>query len=239
MNNLIYAYKKRSTDKVVYVGQTNNLENRNKQHLDYDPFNQNSKEYEYPLSRGIRKYGKEEYQLIILEQNLDKKELDEREIFWIAYYNTYFNGYNQTPGGSNLTFPKYQDADIKEVIEMLKDESFSFKDIKQKTGLSLAHISNINQGKRRPQKDIKYPIRSNTNKGCKGLKFSPEECLNIHLEILKNEKSISEIAKLFNCSTSTIGDISNGKIKAYKLEDFSYPLRNNHSVGAKSMWKNR
>ena len=61
MNNLIYAYKKRSTNKIVYVGQTNNLEYRNKQHLDYDLFNKNAKEYEYPLSRGIRKYGKDEY----------------------------------------------------------------------------------------------------------------------------------------------------------------------------------
>ena len=36
----------------------------------YDPFNKNTKEYNYPLSRGIRKYGIDEYELIILEENI-------------------------------------------------------------------------------------------------------------------------------------------------------------------------
>ena len=71
--NTIYAYKKRSTNKIVYVGQTTNLEYRHKQHFKYDPFNINNPEYEYPLSRGIRKYGEEEYQLIILEDNIQKE----------------------------------------------------------------------------------------------------------------------------------------------------------------------
>jgi hypothetical protein len=56
-NNVIYAYKKRSTGKIVYVGQTVNLTERDKQHMRYDPFNINNKEYNYPLSRGVRKYG--------------------------------------------------------------------------------------------------------------------------------------------------------------------------------------
>lgn len=54
-NNVIYAYKKRSTGKIVYVGQTVNLTERDKQHMRYDPFNINNKEYNYPLSRGVRK----------------------------------------------------------------------------------------------------------------------------------------------------------------------------------------
>ena len=30
MNNVIYAYKKKSSNKIVYVGQTNNLNYRHK-----------------------------------------------------------------------------------------------------------------------------------------------------------------------------------------------------------------
>lgn len=63
---------------------------------------------------------------------------------------------------------------------MLKDESYSYKDIAEKTGISFAHISNINQGIRRKRNDIKYPIRSSNTKGTKGLKFSLEECKKIH-----------------------------------------------------------
>lgn len=59
--NIIYAYKKQSNNKIVYVGQTNNIDYRHKQHIYYDPFNMNCPEYDYPLSRGIRKYGQDEY----------------------------------------------------------------------------------------------------------------------------------------------------------------------------------
>ena len=122
---------------------------------------------------------------------------------------------------------------------MLKDESYSFKDISNKTGFSLTHISNINAGKRRSQSNINYPIRSNKTKGTKGIKFSQEECKIIHEEILKNDKTLKELGKMFNCSPDTISDIINGKTQAYRLDGYNYPLRNNRSVGAKQMWKNR
>ena len=72
MKNVIYAYKKIDENKIVYIGQTVNLEYRHKQHIKYDPWNPNNKEYNYPLSRGIRKYGSNAYELIILEDNLLK-----------------------------------------------------------------------------------------------------------------------------------------------------------------------
>ena len=240
MSNVIYAYKKKDNDKIVYVGQTTNLKNRHKQHIYYDPFNLNNKEFDYPLSRGIRKYGENAYELIILEDNLLKEELNEREKYWISFYDTYFNGYNQTIGGSNPTQPIFTEEKINIVIEMLKDESYSYKDIIDKTGISMTHIHNINTGKRRRRNDLKYPIRSGNVKGTKGLKFSPEECVNIHKEILDNKKTFKEIAKDFNCSDSTIRDINKGKIKAYILDGYNYPLRiNSNSISKKIYWENK
>lgn len=123
---------------------------------------------------------------------------------------------------------------------MLKDESYSYKDIAEKTGISFAHISNINQGIRRKRNDIKYPIRSSNTKGTKGLKFSLEECKKIHFSILENNATFKEIALKFNCSVSTIRDINNGKIKNYRLEGYQYPLRNNSkSISKKIYWKNK
>lgn len=94
MNNLIYAYKKKRENKIVYVGQTVEINTRHKQHMLYDPYNPNTKEYNYPLSKGVRKYGANEYELIILEDNISLEKLDEREIYWIAFYDTYYHGYN-------------------------------------------------------------------------------------------------------------------------------------------------
>lgn len=229
-DNVIYAYRKKSNQKIVYVGQSINLEQRHKQHIKYDPYNTNNKEYNYPLSRGIRKYGENEYELIVLEKGLTKEQLNEKEKYWISFYDTYYNGYNQSIGGANPIQPIFTEDKIDLVINMLKDESYSYKDIVAKTGISMTHIYNINTGKRRKRNDINYPIRSSNTKGTKGLKFSPQECLEIH-ELLKNtELAYEEIAKKYNCIASTIGDINKGKTKNYQLKEYEYPIRDEHLV---------
>lgn len=240
MNNVIYAYRKKSNQKIVYVGQSTNIKIRHNQHIYYDPFNINSKEYEYPLSRGVRKYGADEYELIILEENILKENLNDREKYWIKFYDIYFNGYNQTIGGSYPTKPKFNEDIIDTIIEMLKDESFSFQDISNKTGVSLTHIYNINMGNRRKRDEINYPIRPNNAKGSKGLKFSQEECVKIHEAILENKKQFKDIAKEFECDMATIRRINKGETKAYKLENYNYPLRKNaKSISKKLDWKNK
>lgn len=239
-NNVIYAYKKTDTQKIVYVGQSVDLETRHKQHIKYDPFNINAREYNYPLSRGIRKYGETAYELIILEDNILKEDLNDREKYWIKYYDTYWNGYNQTIGGTFPTKPIFTDDKINIVIEMLKDESFSYQDIVNKTGISMSHIYNINTGKRRKQNNIKYPIRPSNVKGTKGLRFSPQECELIHQEILNTNKTFKELGYQFNCSPETISDINRGKTKAYLLDNYKYPLRKRPgSIAKLNYWENK
>lgn len=225
MNNVIYAYKKKSSNKIVYVGQTNNLEYRHKQHIKYDPYNSKNKEYNYPLSRGIRKYGENEYELIVLEENLLQEELNSREIYWIKYYNTYFNGYNQSLGGSNPVKPIFNDELIDLVIEMLKDSKNSYQDICNKTGISMTHVYNINTGNRRKRDNINYPIRPSNTIGSKGIKLSQEQNLEIHELLLHSSKEIKTIAKNYGCDPSTISRINKGATKAYKLNNYNYPLR--------------
>lgn len=236
--NLIYAYKKKSQDKIVYVGQTIALEQRHKQHMLYDPFNKNTKEYNYPLSRGIRKYGIDEYELIILEEDIPLEQLDDREKYWIKYYDTYWNGYNQTTGGASPTKPIYTDEHIQTVINMLKNEDFSYNDIQEKTGLSFTHIYNINIGVRRPQENIQYPIRSSNTKGTKGLKFNSQQIEEIHQALLNSNKDFGKLAIEFGCSRETISHINKGTRKAYHLEKYDYPLRKKpHSNAKKAYWE--
>lgn len=225
MKNVIYAYKKKSSNKIVYVGQTNNLEYRHKQHIKYDPYNINNKEYNYPLSRGIRKYGENEYELIVLEDNLLQNQLNEREIYWIKFYDTYFNGYNQSTGGSNPVKPIFDDKLIDLTIDMLKDYENSYQDICDKTGLSMTHIYNINTGNRRKRDNIQYPIRPNNIAGTKGLKFNPEQNVEIHNLLLNTHKEFKEIAELYHCDAATISRINRGATKSYRLENYIYPLR--------------
>lgn len=227
---VIYAYRKKDNKKIVYVGQTTDLYTRNKQHINYDPFNSNTKEYNYPLSRGIRKYGQDYYELIILEKDVLSSKLNEREKYWIAYYDTYWHGYNQTPGGSNPTKPIYEEDVINLTISLLQDENFSFKDIQNKTGLSLTHIYNINIGARRKKDNINYPIRPSNAKGTKGLKFDENELLEIYKNLIYSKKTYKKIANDFNCCPETISRINSGKIKKYKLSNYFYPLRDKNNL---------
>ena len=49
----------------------------------------------------IKTYGKENFTFEIIEE-CSKEELNEKEIYWIAFYNTYQGfGYNQNSGGGN------------------------------------------------------------------------------------------------------------------------------------------
>lgn len=74
--NLIYAYIFKATQVVKYVGKTNNLKYRRKQHEEYDISNPNKREYHYPLSRAFRKYGVNAFEITILEENIPDNEID-------------------------------------------------------------------------------------------------------------------------------------------------------------------
>lgn len=225
-NNVIYAYKKIDENKIVYVGQTVNLNNRDYRHRKIDPYDSTLKEYNYPLSKGIRKYGEDAYELIILENNLKREQLNEREKYWISFYNTYYHGYNQSLGGANPVIVKHNEDTIDEIINLLKNSNLSFQQIANQCNVSLTHVYNINTGERRKRDNETYPIRSKLTKGTRGLKFSQEECQEIHTFILENPKiTLKDIAIKFNCSPETIRDINKGKTKAYRLEGYCYPLR--------------
>ena len=225
-DNLIYAYKKIDEDKIVYVGQTINLQNRHYKHFKIDPYDETLREYNYPLSRGIRKYGEDAYELIILEDNLAKEELNDREKYWIAFYNTYYNGYNQSLGGANPVMVTYDELVIDKIIYLLRNTNKSFQEIADITSVSITHISNINTGDRRKRDDISYPIRPSNTKGVRGLKFSSDECVTIHQYIINNPTvSFKDIAKHFKCDAATIRRINQGATKAYRLEKYNYPLR--------------
>lgn len=78
-----------------YIGQSKNIERRWQQHL-YEAKNSKQIQYTYTIHKAFQKYGIENFSFEILELT-DK--LDEREVYWINYFNTYNNGYNETTGG--------------------------------------------------------------------------------------------------------------------------------------------
>lgn len=91
----IYGIKRKSDDKIVYVGQTiRDYKTRWQQHK------QQAKTRHYALYNALNKYGANNFYPILIEE-CDNNFLDKREQYWIKFYHTKIeeDGYNLTDGG--------------------------------------------------------------------------------------------------------------------------------------------
>ncbi len=77
-----------------YVGQTVNPKKRWKEHR--------NKHDDTPIDNDISKYGYANFEFIVIEKDIPIESLDEREIYWIKYFDSFKNGYNCTIGGHVL-----------------------------------------------------------------------------------------------------------------------------------------
>ena len=93
-------YKINFSNGKVYIGQTNDFTARRNQHLSDAKMN-----VDYKIYRAMRKYNTTKDDFEIIESNINSQDLaNEREIYWIAFYDSYHNGYNSTPGGQTGSY---------------------------------------------------------------------------------------------------------------------------------------
>ena len=127
-------------NKKIYIGQTRVTEPvRWQQHVWYA---NNCPEKEcILLCYAIRKYGKDNFFREVIE-TCDNKSLNEREKYWIKYYNSNNreNGYNITIGGDGHC--KFSDEDIKKIFE----EEGSIVRASQRLGMDRGALSKRLQG---------------------------------------------------------------------------------------------
>ena len=93
---IIYGWYNTKSEK-WYIGQTIDEEGRFKRHMDYAI---NKKDDTY-FHRALRKYGLENFVYCVLEDNILRENLNLKEIEWIEYYDSFYNGYNLTTGGDS------------------------------------------------------------------------------------------------------------------------------------------
>lgn len=141
----------------AYIGQSINIEERWKKHKWHT-----KKQSHYPLYRAFSNYGLENFTFEILEQ-CHADQLNDREIYWIDHYNTYYNGYNLTLGGDGApgAMVKLSKEDIAIIYDLLANSSMTQHEIAQQFQVGDDTISEINHGKTRINFDISYPIRKN------------------------------------------------------------------------------
>ena len=73
------------------------------------------------FARAIRKYGKENFIIEEIDTANTQEELNEKEQYWIKYYNSVTNGYNETDAISKCGGNTYQSKTEKE-MEIIKDK---------------------------------------------------------------------------------------------------------------------
>ena len=162
-----------------YIGQSINIEKRWKDHQ-IVATNPNDNGYNYPLYKAIRKYGQENFSWEVIEE-CDQNLLDEREVFWISYYDSYNNGYNQTLGGNNIPsearWSKLSKDQVKEIKEKLLTQKYTLERLSKEYQVHKDTIRDINNGWTWIEEGLQYPLYiSNNSPLHEKKKFHCQDC---------------------------------------------------------------
>ncbi len=214
----------------VYVGQSVNIEQRYKDHLNELKANRSN----ILMIKAYELFGAPS--ILVLEECVENL-LNDAEIFWIMELNSFNNGLNLTRGGnssgSGITSIacKYSETQIIEAFLLLIDPKLlSYSEISNKTGISYNSIVSLSNGNTH-ENWLKYAypkeyeellvinkcrklkghctIGNKSNAKSQGIKYpillSPDK-----LTEYDNIENISEFARCHNISRSGLSHLLNG-----------------------------
>lgn len=214
----------------IYIGQSTDIKAR---WYDHKIASTNSKgpKYFYDLYMDMRKFGLSEFTFEIVEL-CPQFQLNEKESYWIDYFDSYETGYNKTLGGGfqkEKPWSKVSKEKTKRIINFLETTKITQAEIALLENTSAATVSLINNGKagyNEYAKEKKFPIRERVDKNThvckecgKTIRKTHNLCKTCYDKIrkkpsripTKNElkelilkKSFVEIGRLFNTSDNTV-----------------------------------
>lgn len=168
-----------------YIGQTaKTIEYRFNQHIREANSSMRGERREFPyFHRMLLYYGIEKFQIEILEE-VDDEIADNREIYWIEYYDSYYNGYNSTKGGQNRS-----------TADLMAETNLKWKDKNNRMEIQDVIASGL------------YNPFGNTNAGKKVGQF------NLQGELINTYSAASVASKETGVSAVGIRNVCNGKQK--------------------------
>ena len=188
MIGIIYKVTNDIND-LVYIGQTMYLlENRWEWHINKS----NNIKDNCKFHKALRELGYEHFKIEEIER-VSTTILDEREIYWIKYYDSYFNGYNSTLGGNGgKKLPIYTDKQaIDRIIDLYVNKHISTNKIALEYKIDKATVARI--------------LKLNNIQLRDRFQFQPtEETKNIIINAYINGTSLSKLSRQYNTTTSTI-----------------------------------
>lgn len=216
MEHIIYQHINKINNK-RYIGQTNGtLERRSRNGFGYQDCPR--------FWNAIQKYGWDNFSHEIIEVVNSSELANEREKYWIAYYDTYNNeekGYNMTPGGENYMTELWQNPEYRE--KMKKSFSESRKKLWSDKKLSEPILNKMLEGLNKAWSDEEWKKERISN--MKGSKNSnSKSVINLDTGIIFS--TIKEAAEWCNVKQQGgIGECCIGKRKTYGKHPIeNYPL---------------
>ena len=216
-----------------YIGLSNNIPRRIKEH---------NRDMRQPvLYAAIQKYfnGKiSEFEILEVIPADDKEMLLKKEFEYVQLYHTdkKDKGYNLNAGGNlyGIYNPqgKFSEDDIQNIYDLLKEKEYPICKIAEIYECSRRTLEEINKGNRYFHSNVYYPIRKEklNQNGIKNpnAKFDIDTLNSIIWDLQNTLIEYKDLAKKYNCSSSTIGNICRGT--SYRQENLVYPLRKKNAV---------
>ena len=192
MNGFIYKITNKLNNK-VYIGQT--IQKPIERFYQHCAKKCDKYILNMVIHKAIFKYGKDNFTFEVIEE-VPKQQLNEREEYWIKYYNSYTDGYNSTKGGQKGNKP-FKDIDNKTIIEQYQ-QGKSLRTIGKMFNIDKATVKSIL---------IRNSIKLRTTRT---YKLSQEDRANIILDI-KQGLSRNTIVSKWNISKSYLSQLINSQ----------------------------
>ena len=232
--NCIYMYINKINNH-KYIGQTKDFNKRHYQHVYHSNNEKRTREYYLPFHRAIRKYGIENFEVIILKENINTQCLLN---FWESYYIEKYNclskeNYNVASGGSNgNNFAGKTEEEMKEIKNKIGEKSkgrIHSEETKAKMSESRKgknnhfygkhhnkdtkdKISKIHKGKKRTKEDKEKQSKSITGKNNHNAKRVIQ--YNLQGDIIKIWDYIKQASEELNINKASISNCCRGKSKS-------------------------
>lgn len=232
-----------------YVGQARNIYARIIEHNNYAKYGHGK----HPLLKCEEEMQKQNYlisEFWILEEIKDLSKLDEREIYWIAFFHSYIKdgkGYNMTKGGDASNQKGIESANAKftqdtlnELIDLLQNhKELSLNALAEKFNVNLETIRRINNGESYTNPNLNYPIRSNSNQRRLKYLFDYFESEDVLLQ-LKEDLAYSwdltiekDLVEKYKIPIALLRDINNGR-RFSEIGNYNYPIRKPNQISHKN-----
>ena len=165
----------------VYIGQTTGtIEKRFNEHK-----RDAIKGCQYALHRAMRKYGIDNFSIEEIEECL-AEELNDREIYWISFYDSYYQGYNMTIGGSAFRKPPLNKEKKQQILDLYINTNNSVKDISKEVDVSYFTVSKV--------------LHENNIDVHKKPKYDYSELAKSYSEI----QNLNEVSRKYKCTNTIV-----------------------------------